>query len=1558
MLSLFWTQFWALFNKNWIVLWKHPVLNVLRCLLLPIAYGVFLAVAQLFLVKPNNYGLGTLRPIRNLAGEFDGSAVLVWVDLANGTSPSPTDIMSIVTRDFSERQLSAVRRVDSVQELAAECRPNFNGFSQCFAGLEFNGLLPGNGINYTIRADAGLLFIDVENNSDFEIRLLPLQMAVDKAIIQVTTGTEVPNIPRELPFSQETNEEQDTRIRLSYIRGLRSLLVLALFVCYIGIVYQLPGAFAGERADLSTAHLKAMGLLDSARIISWHFSVSLAYLPAWIVVSIIWHYRVFSGTNVGLILVVHLLLGLSLASWSFFTAAPFGRSPQLAAVFSTFLAIILAIVALVLNSLSTGGAVIFTIIFPPGFYIFVIRAICGFESNMIPTPLLRGDPDNNLMILPLLIAALINIFLWPWLAVLLERRLYNARNDNVRRSGFFRRRKQPVLSPPPEGVAIEIKNLEKTFVSSSFGFKKKRTTAVANLSLTVPKNGIFVLLGSNGAGKSTSLSVVAGLRGMTSGSVAFEGGLARPPRGALGIVPQKNVLFPELTCYQTIKVWAAIKKSKNSPVDEDLIQLLRDCDLGAKIHANAGSLSGGQKRKLQLAIGLVGGSDIVLVDECTSGVDPLSRRALWRTLISVREERTIIFTTHFLDEADLLADNIAVLAAPGKLVAEGTPVSLKHQHGEGYGIQVTFEKDSAPTHQENLLEELRTFSPQAYSTQLFPGTLLYRLASRESSAMRDVLEFLDSASAEYKVDTYDVIGPSIEDVFLQLMRKNDPSSEKHALDSVDTVKSESEGSVMKLTNSRPTNVWKQAATIFYKRLLVVRKSWFTPLAMLLVAVFGSCIPLVFLDNNRAPACGTPLRNATSNSIYLPTSPYLLYRSVNATGDSRILTSPPGLIDSLGPSTQTLPVLDVPDQNTFLSTISENYRNISLGGVSMDLATGDAVFAWEATQPGIGSLTLLNLISNLHLNQALNDTSPSEFPTLIQTSFGNFPLIVAGTLSALRWVAFFGATMAVFPAFAALYVSRERRTSVQAMQFSNGLSNPVGLWLGHLLFDIVPTTIASIVIVVVFAVASNQFAGLGYLWLVLFLYGIAGVLLAYCGALITSSPLAAFAAVAGYQVIIFVLYLAGYLLTLTYAKTSDADRIITTIHFAGSLSAPVTSMLRAGLVSINMFSLLCDGNSPATSSSMGEIMRYGGPILYLIIYAIVLFAVLVLTDSGSWTSLIRRKGKNHTVASHAHQSASNPESPIGSLLEVLGITKTYDKRQVVDDVSLDIPRDTIYALLGPNGAGKTTTFNIIRGDVVPDCGDVFIQGTSVITHPRLARTRLGVCPQFSAIESELTVREHLNVYGRLKGIHKKELAHNVDTLMRMTALTQYADREAENLSGGNQRKLALAIAITGNPSVVLIDEFSTGIDAKMKREMWTTLRTVAVGKAVVITTHSMEEASALANQVGIVDRLKLVEGTPKYLSSRYAQYQVHFSCRSREDLVRAQNLMSQIPGARMADDVATRFEVPVSQDGSGLRLAQLFEMLRREDGIEEYSVEKATLESIFLKVIRENRAEKL
>ncbi|RPD82722.1 P-loop containing nucleoside triphosphate hydrolase protein [Lentinus tigrinus ALCF2SS1-7] len=1583
MAGLFFRQFWALFWKNWIVMSKHPWLNILRCFVMPVAYGIFLAVAQLFLNKPNNYGLGTAVSVPRLADVYDGSLAFVWADGTNGTgsNPSAHDIISHITRGFNAKQLGAIRRLDSPEEIPSACPQNFNLFSECFAAVAFNSFPGPNGsvpLNYTLRADGGLFHIDVtKHTSDYEKRVLPLQWALDSAIIELQTGT-APQTPQEWPFTQETNDEQFTQIRLSYIRGLRTLLVLALFICFVGISYQLPGSFGGERANLLTAHLKVMGLLDSARIISWHISISLAYLPAWIIVAIIWHFRIFKATNVGLVIVIHLLLGLSLASWSFFVATPFGKSPQLAAVASTFLAIVFAILALVFGRASTGAAFVFTLIFPPGFYIFAIRAVCGWEVHQIATNVLQPDPDNALRLLPLIIAAIIDVFLWPWLAVLWETRLYDARNPSTRSWWSCSRRKRVIEDGVPSiapDTAISIRNLGKDFKPSFFKSDKDVVTAVSDLSLEIPKFGIYVLLGSNGAGKSTTMSILAGLLGRTRGTVTFEGGVERPPRGTIGIVPQKNVLFPELTCYQTLRIWKAVKRADNGS-DDDIEQLLRDCDLEKKIHYNANALSGGQKRKLQLAIGLIGGSKIILVDECTSGVDPLSRRALWRTLSSVRDERTVVFTTHFLDEADLLADTIAVLAAPGKLVAHGTPVSLKSSLGEGYTVNVTFNVDnqekSSSSHQGELLGRIRVFAPLAYPTSSTPNEVSYHLKLKEPPEVQKVFELVENNREMYGVASYSVMGTSIEDIFLGLMHDDTPSEDKHPEDKeLEKTGSSATPSLdhtprstppLQLTNGRRRSPLSQALTIFHKRVLIAKRSWLTPCLAVLVAVAGSCIPIFFLSGRATQTCVTKFRTVPQTSLYLPASPLGFIAEV-ALG-SRVLESPPGIISSLS-NTSLLLTQNITDNATFVNTIDQTFLNQSLGGVSIDTQTGASLFAWEATPPGLTGLVMLNLVSNILYNNALNETGrAAAAPSVILANYQNFPGIAAGTLVALKWVAFFGAAMAVYPAFFSLYVAKERRSSVQAMQLSNGLSDPVGLWLGHLLFDSIFAVIVATLIAIILAAGSNQFSGLGFFWVVLVLYGIVGALFSYCVSLAVASPLAAFALSAGYQVIMFVLYLAAYLLTLTYAKTSDANEDLVIIHYTMSVLSPVASALRASFVSVNLFSLLCDGSTPVTASSLGDITRYGGPILYLFIYAFVLFGILVWVDSGS---IIVRKFSQFRkqTGGSGDSGTSTPRSVVKDVddeaekvtssadaLRVMSVVKAFGSadNRVVDDVSFGVSQDTIFALLGPNGAGKTTTFNIIRGDVIPDEGDVLINGVSIVYHPRSARLSLGVCPQFTAIDEQLTVREHLRVYGRLKGLYRgEELRRNVESLMHATSLHMYADRLASKLSGGNQRKLSLAIALIGNPSVILIDEFSTGIDAKMKRDMWGTLRNVAVGKAIVITTHSMEEASALANKVGILAKKMLAVGTTDALVDRYATYEVHFSCRTREEVVHAQELMSQIPGAKMADDVATRFEVPI---GSGMSLAALFAVLSRGN-FSEYTVERATLESVFLKVIREN-----
>ncbi|KAJ3513241.1 hypothetical protein NLJ89_g3058 [Agrocybe chaxingu] len=1528
MADLFWLQLRALIWKNWIVVGKHPFVSILRCFFLPIAYGVFLATAQFFLNRLNNYGMGTPTSITSLQSRFDPALALIWADGTNGTSsPSPKDIIDRITSDFTPEQLAAVRQVDTPAEIPFECPQNFNLFSKCFAAISFIDISPNGSrtrpVNYTILADGGLVFIDVERHtSDFEKRILPLQWAIDKAIIELQTGVEQ-QTPLEWPYTIETNKEQRRNIRLSYLRGIQDLISLAL---------------------------------------SWHIGISLTYLPAWVIVSLIWKFTVFTETNTGIIVILHILLGLVLASWSFFVAVPFGKSPQLAAVVTTFAGIVFAIFGLVIRSRSSGILFVFSILFPPSFYILSLRAIAGYENHGFATNALKGDIDQGIVLLPLLVGAFIDVFLWPCLAVLWERHIYDAKVPGRRSSWAFWKKGSSYQAPPmPKNTAISIRNLTKVYKTSKFS-SKGDVTAVTNLSLDIPKTGIFVLLGSNGAGKSTSLSVVAGLSSITDGTVTFEGGLPRPPRGTMGIVPQKNVLFPDLTCLQTLRVWRAVKWSKNSEADEDLEQLLRDCDLEEKIHANASTLSGGQKRKLQLAIGLLGGSKIVLVDECTSGVDPLSRRALWKTLTAFRDDRSIVFTTHFLDEADLLADHIAILAAPGKVVASGPPVALKRDLGEGYSIQVTFvswgstEKTeiSAP---HDLLESIRTIVPKAYLTTASPTQVTYHLKTRDTEIIRAVLDLLDAETGAYNIESYDILGTTIEDIFLDLMHKNDAlaNEEKSSQDTV-SAPPVVKHAAMELPSGRPVSPFKQAFTIFHKRVLIARRSWLTPLLSIAVAVCGACIPLVFITGRRQSACVRQFRNTTTIPLYLPASPI---RPFTLGPSSRVLVTPPRIVSTLGPSTDLFRITNIPDNATFVDTINQNYRNLSLGGVSLDLETGQSLIAWEATSPGITGPSMLNLATNILYNRALNASgNTANTPTIIRANYAWFPPVAAGTLVSLRWIIFFGALMAVYPAFYALYVSKERRSSVQAMQLSNGLTDPIGLWLGHLMFDTISVVILSTIITIVFAlVASNQLEGLGFLWFIMVQYGITGALFAYCISLFASSPLAAFAIVAGYQFVVSILYLSSYLFILTYAPTTESSRLITVVHFSISIVAPVCSVARAGLVAANLFSLRCDGSSVVTAASLGEIKRYGGPILYLFVYMFVLLAILVWADSGSRKNRLRKRKVIHSATGTAASSkedvieAAKSVAISDDLLRVLNISKSYNGNQVVDDVSLGVSRDTVFALLGPNGAGKTTTFNMIRGDVFPDIGDVVINGTSVVRHPRTARSHLGVCPQFTAIDSQLTVREHLYIYARLKGLQNgPELQESVESVMQGTSLTMYADRLASKLSGGNQRKLALAIALIGNPSVILIDEFSTGIDPKMKRDMWQTLRRVAVGKAVIITTHSMEEASALASSVGILAKCLL--GTTKSLSARYATYEVHFTCRTREEVVKARELMARIPGSRMADDVATRFEVPISS-GDEFSLARLFNTLSEHGDFTEYTVERATLESVFLKVIREN-----
>ena len=302
------------------------------------------------------------------------------------------------------------------------------------------------------------------------------------------------------------------------------------------------------------------------------------------------------------------------------------------------------------------------------------------------------------------------------------------------------------------------------------------------------------------------------------------------------------------------------------------------------------------------------------------------------------------------------------------------------------------------------------------------------------------------------------------------------------------------------------------------------------------------------------------------------------------------------------------------------------------------------------------------------------------------------------------------------------------------------------------------------------------------------------------------------------------------------------------------------------------------------------------------------------------------------------------------------------------------------MLGPNGAGKSTTISLIRGDIQlsRNGGDIFVENVSVSKHRAAARANLGVCPQFDAIDS-MTVLEHLRFYARIRGI--SDIEHNVQAVLRAVGLEAFSTRMAHALSGGNKRKLSLGIALMGNPSVVLLDEPSSGLDAAAKRIMWRTLATIVPGRSILLTTHSMEEADALANRAGILAKRMLAMGSTDNLRQRFGDaLHVHLVSRTAphstdEEMERMRQwVRSTFPGADIEPKTyhgQMRFSVPASsilgdkvretpekeevgprndgRSGVGQMIVKLEEQ-KEALGIEHYSVSPTTLDQVFLTIV--------
>jgi lipooligosaccharide transport system ATP-binding protein len=228
-----------------------------------------------------------------------------------------------------------------------------------------------------------------------------------------------------------------------------------------------------------------------------------------------------------------------------------------------------------------------------------------------------------------------------------------------------------------------------------------------------------------------------------------------------------------------------------------------------------------------------------------------------------------------------------------------------------------------------------------------------------------------------------------------------------------------------------------------------------------------------------------------------------------------------------------------------------------------------------------------------------------------------------------------------------------------------------------------------------------------------------------------------------------------------------------------------------------------------------------------------------------------------------------------LVRARGLTKRFGSFVAVDGIDFDLFRGEAFGFLGPNGAGKSSTMRMLGCVSPPTLGDLTILGGDPIRDGAAIRARLGVVPQEDTLDSELTVRENLLVYGRYFGLPRKEVRTRVDELLAFVQLTEKADAMVEDLSGGMKRRLTIARSLINRPDVLLLDEPTTGLDPQARHVVWDRLfRLKQQGVTLVLTTHYMDEAEQLCDRLVVMDKGVIVaEGSPLELIRQHSTREV-------------------------------------------------------------------------------------
>ncbi|XP_031985070.1 ATP-binding cassette sub-family A member 10-like isoform X2 [Corvus moneduloides] len=1103
---------------------------------------------------------------------------------------------------------------------------------------------------------------------------------------------------------------------------------------------------------------------------------------------------------------------------------------------------------------------------------------------------------------------------------------------------------------PPEfrgKEAIRLHNIKKAYKK-----KDKKTEALRGLSLNIYEGQITALLGHSGAGKTTLLNVLSGLSFPSEGSATIynyrlsEMGDREEIRGMIGICPQFNTQFEVLTVKENLKTFAEIKGIKSKEVEREVQNILELLDISNIQDTQAEKLSGGQKRKLSIGIAMLGNPQVLLLDEPTAGLDPLSRHQVWSLLREQQAGRVILFSTQFMDEADILADRKAFISH-GRLKCVGSSLFLKKKWGICYHLRIHVSESCGL---ENVTSLVKGHIPNATFSGHSQYELRYKLPLENVNKFPDLFSGLDSCS-EQGIINYGVSMTTLEDVFLRLEGEATAIQEDEHIPGEEWAEAGPQcpdkarpGSLL-LSDTRKASVqglalWRQQVSAMAQVHFLKLKSSVKTLQSILLLYGVFLLPLVLQLCMMAGLLSVSAWQLSPAQYFLPLGRRSYLEPTTLLVYNHTGTGIDDFIHVL--QSQDLTVEIAKEEN-----ITEELQHN--GAIEVSRKGQSYRFTVLCHLEAINCFpVLVNIISNALL-RTLNSTQHIQI-----------------------WS---------HPFFS------DCKTGARAQLRISGLF-PSAYWCGQALVDIPLCWILLFSMFGLQFAMSNKISGSASTFFLLVMgtlgYGISLVLLIY---------VISFNSRKGWSCDLwsFILIVVCFI-SLFISRILDLVGSASTSLYVLSLLVPVYPLM--GFVIDGQQIFLEDTETSRTAPDSDVLFAVFAPYIHSVAFILLLrflelkYGKAVLRQDPIFRISPRKESSQQHPKEleeededvRAEREAVRnamvaPSQEEKSVIIVSNLCKEYKvkkagsflkkkkkkKKTATKNLSFCVKKGEVLGLLGPNGAGKSTAIKMITGETTLTAGQVLMKrgdgGGSQLQEQ--APAFLGYCPQEDPLWPDLTPQQHLRVYAAVKGLCKEDTAAAVDRIVNALQLQDYLNKKVRKLPAGITRKLCVALSVLGNPAVLLLDEPSTGMDPNGQRRVWKTIRDALKTKesGAVLTTHYMEEAEAVCDRVAILvaGQLRCI-GSIQYLKNKFGKgYLLEIKVKDPEssDVLHAE-ILKIFPGAARQERFPSLlvYKVPMKD---ALPLSQSFSKLeeaKRSCSLEEYSFSLNTLTQVFLELSRE------